>query len=444
MHRHLTDYIDQYQLFRHEESVLLAVSGGVDSVVLAHLMHEANYNFSIAHCNFKLRGEASDGDEIFVRNLAQQLGKTIYVKEFQTSDYAAANGISIQMAARELRRQWFESLARSEGFVKIITAHHINDSLETVLFNITKGTGIAGLTGMPPAYGIYVRPLMFASRSTILEYASANHLAWREDASNLTTKYHRNLIRHQVIPVLKQINPALESTFQSTIERIASSANIYRGVIEKYREEMLIADGKGYRLILSELKSVNKPRQIVYELLLPFGFNYQQAGDVLASLDGQPGKRFFSMEYSLTIDRDFAFIVPIENLNEIVVPVNPKESRLSFLGQDFYFEHGPRENYEIATDPETAFLDMDQMIFPLIVRRWKEGDRFQPLGMRNKKKLSDFMIDLKIPLTLKERIPVFTSGENIVWVAGHRIDDRFKITANTRKIFRISKQQTDV
>jgi tRNA(Ile)-lysidine synthase len=444
MHRRLSDYIEHYQLFTREEPVLLAVSGGVDSIVLTHLMHKANYNFSIAHCNFKLRGEASEGDEVFVRNLAQQLGKKVYVKEFRTSEYATSNGISIQMAARELRRQWFESLAISEGFVKIVTAHHFNDSLETALYNITKGTGIAGLTGMPPSNGIYARPLMFATRQLILEYARSNQLAWREDASNATTKYHRNLIRHQVIPVLKQINPALEFSFQSTVERITAAANIYRGVIEKYRLELLIADGKGYRVSVSAIQNTNEPRQIIYEILLPFGFNYHQAADILSSLGKQSGKRFFSMEYSLTIDRDFAFLMPQESSPEMVMPVNLQDPHLSFLDQDFYFENGPRENYEINADLESALLDMDQLTFPLTVRRWKEGDWFRPLGMRNKKKVSDFMIDLKIPLNLKERIPVFTSGENIVWVAGHRIDDRYKITSRTRKIFRISKQQADV
>jgi len=444
MHRRLSDYIEHYKLFTQEDHVLLAVSGGVDSIVLAHLLHKAKYDFSIAHCNFKLRGEDSDCDEAFVRNLALQLGKKVFVKEFQTSDYASSNGISIQMAARYLRREWFESLTSSEGFVKIVTAHHINDSLETVIFNLSKGTGITGLTGMPPANGLYVRPLMFATRDMILEYARTNNLTWREDASNTTTKYHRNLIRHQVIPALKQINPALESSFQSTAERLAATANIYRDVIEKYRGELLIADGKGYRLPLSALQNTQEPRQIIYELLLPFGFNYFQSTEILSALGGQPGKRFFSMDYSFTIDRDFAFLMPIESPFEEVMLANAEDSRLSFLDQEYYFDGGPRENYEITKDSETAFLDMDQLTFPLTVRRWKEGDRFQPLGMRNKKKLSDFMIDLKIPLTLKERIPVFVSGEDIVWVAGHRIDDRFKITQNTRKIFRISKQQTDV
>jgi len=444
MHRRLSVYIDHYQLFTHEEPVLLAVSGGVDSVVLTRLMHKANYKFSMAHCNFKLRGEESAGDEKFVRNFAQQLGKTIYVKEFQTSEYASANGISIQMAARELRRQWFESLVYSEGFIKIVTAHHINDSLETALYNITKGTGIAGLTGIPPANGIYARPLMFASRNMILEYARTNDLEWREDASNATTKYHRNLIRHQVIPVLKQINPSLESSFQSTAERMVAAANIYRGVIEKYRAEWLIADGKGYRLPVAAMQCANEPRQIIYELLLPFGFNYHQASDFYSALGSQPGKRFFSMEYSLSIDREFAFLMPLESSHEIQMHVNRQDSELSFLGQDFQFENGPREYYEMTTNAETALLDMDKMTFPLTVRRWKEGDRFQPLGMKNKKKVSDFMIDLKIPLTLKDRIPVFTSGENIVWVAGLRINDRYKITSKTRKIFRISKQQADV
>ncbi|MDZ7605298.1 MAG: tRNA lysidine(34) synthetase TilS [Cyclobacteriaceae bacterium] len=444
MHRRLSDYIDHYQLFTREEPVLLAVSGGVDSIVLTHLMHKANYNFSIAHCNFKLRGDASEGDELFVRNLAQHLDKKIYVKEFQTSEYAATHGISIQMAARELRRQWFDSLVHSDGFVRIVTAHHINDSLETALYNITRGTGVAGLTGMPPTNGIYARPLMFASRQIILEYARTNELEWREDASNATTKYHRNLIRHQVIPVLKQINPALEFSFQSTAERVTAAASIYRSVIEKYRMELLTADGTGYRLSVSALKNVNEPRQVIYELLLPFGFNYSQAADILSSFDRQSGKRFFSMEYSLTIDRDFAFLMPLESATEIMMSVNIHDPELSFLDQDFYFENGPRDNYEITADPESALLDMDQLTFPLTVRRWKEGDWFRPLGMRNKKKVSDFMIDLKIPLTLKERIVVFISGEDIVWVAGHRIDDRYKITSKTRKIFRISKQQTDV
>ncbi len=437
MHNELLNFIKQQKLFQPDQEILLAVSGGVDSVAMVHLFHEAKFEFTIAHCNFQLRGKESDGDEIFVRELARELKTRIFIKSLETGDYSKEHGISIQMAARDLRRSWFDELIQQEGFDMIATAHHLNDSIETVLFNLTKGTGISGLKGILPKSGNYIRPLMFASRQMILDYALKHHLQWREDKTNSSIKYHRNLIRHKVIPELKKINPNLENTFSQSIERIAAAERLYKKSIDKVKSELLEKDGEGFYINKEKLRAISEPKLVLFELLEAFGFNYQNVKDILSSLDGQPGKSFYAHSYQIVLDREFLFI---EKINDAVfqqIIINEDINSINLPKAQLTFEKTDSKIIKFEGDKNTAFLDFERLQYPLTIRKWVEGDWFLPLGMKHKKKLSDFMIDEKIPLNLKKQVLVLVSGDKLVWVIGHRIDDRFKITPETRIAIRV-------
>ncbi len=433
----LLNYIDKQKLWQPNEKILVGVSGGIDSVVLAHLLSEASIPFAIAHCNFRLRGSDSDEDETFVKNLAKQLGVKIFVRQFDTKQFAERHSISIQMSARELRKAWFEDLKKTEGFDRIATAHHLNDSLETVLFNLTKGTGIAGLKGIPPQQGDYVRPLMFATRQMIKKYAISHGITWREDRSNETVKYHRNLIRHKVIPELKKINPALEATFIHSMEKIIAVANLFTEAVHEKRAVLLEPMRGGYRINKEKLLETHEFQIILYEILKPYGFNYSQTSGLVSAMQGQPGKIFESPGYLLTVDREYLFINPKEEMKNDQKSIGQNMKEITTGRARLTFEKLKREAVTIDADRNTACLDYEKLEFPLVLRPWKKGDFFMPLGMKGKKKVSDFMIDEKIPLNLKNQVMVLQSGKNLVWIVGHRIDDRYKVTDKTRWIYKI-------
>jgi len=319
----------------------------------------------------------------------------------------------------------------------IATAHHLNDALETTLFNLTKGTGISGLKGILPKKDNYVRPMLFASREMIMNYAIDNNIAWREDKSNSTLKYHRNLIRHKVIPELRKINPNLESTYSNSLEKIAASVRIYNKVIDQQTKYLLDRQDSGIRIEKKKIKLLDEPAVILFEVLGEFGFNYHQVKDMLSGMEGQSGKIYYSSNYQLVIDREDVFITGknVQNLTEAVVYED--SIKMEVDGINLTFEKVEGNDITFSNDRKVAFLDFDKLEFPLKIRKWKHGDWFHPLGMKHKKKLSDFMIDEKIPLNLKEEIFVIISGKNLVWVIDYRIDDRYKITDQTRKIYKI-------
>lgn len=436
----LLNYISVQKLFQSEQNVLLAVSGGIDSMAMVHLFHQTKFNFAVAHCNFHLRGEESDDDQSMVEKEAKKGGLSFYVKSFETEEYAIEHGISIQMAARDLRRAWFEELRIREGYDVIATAHHLNDSLETILFNLTKGTGLSGLKGILPKNEKYIRPMMFASRAMILNYVKANNIFWREDRSNSSIKYHRNLIRHKVVPELKKINPNLEETLSQSLQKIAASERIYRRVIDNYKETLIELSNDGFRIDKRKLKSIEEGQIILFELLEEYGFNFHQVTDILLTIEGQSGKSFHSKDYQLVVDRQFLFI-SITNEEKIIEAfVDRNMESLEVFNNRLTFERADTAEVEFSENKDIAFFDVDKLEFPLNIRNWKNGDWFHPLGMKHKKKLSDFMIDEKIPLNLKKQVLVLTSGEKVVWVIGHRIDDRYKITNQTRKAYKVCNQ----
>ncbi len=433
----LLEFIQRQKLFHSSEKVLLAVSGGVDSIVLMHLFKAAKFNFAILHCNFQLRGEESDEDEVFVNKLSSDYEVPCFVKRFETENYARNQGISIQMAARELRRKWFDEILKTEHFDKIATAHHLNDSLETAIFNLTKGTGISGLQGIVPFKKPYIRPLMFATREMIHQYADRNNLEWREDRTNASVKYSRNLIRHHVIPELKKINPNLEFTFAQSMERISAATRIYRNFIAKQKATLLNSQNEIIKINKSLINHTIEPQIVLFEALEEYGFNFKQIKDILEVFEGQPGKVFYSSTHQLIIDREELILEEKrkEKYDEWQVFEHTESVELENGKMDFKVINAGE--IPISTDKKVAMLDLDQLQFPLLLRTWKPGDAFYPLGMKHKKKVSDFMIDEKIPVNLKKQTLTLFSGIDLVWLVGHRIDERYKITKQTRKILRI-------
>lgn len=420
-------------------TTLLAVSGGVDSVVMSALFGQAKLPFAIAHANFKLRGQESDEDEAFVRALAQQYGVAYYTHAFDVPTYARAHGLSTQMAARDLRYRWFEELCAAHHFVHFATAHHWNDSIETILLNLTKGTGIAGLHGIPLQNGRCIRPLLFAHRATIVQYAQDQGLAWREDNSNQKDAYQRNLIRNQVVPQLKAINPSLEVTMRQTIDRLSQVEAIFDAHVAAVRERIWQQQGTDYYMAVEDIQRQVWAPVVCFALLKPFGFSFAQVSQLLQQQPAS-GAVILSGSHQLCIDRRHWIVTPrTTTTNDRVYMLSDDMSALVTPHFVLRCHRVPREAYSLVPDLQVAALDSAMLRFPLQVRRWRPGDDFYPLGMRGRKKVSDFLIDTKVPRPHKERVYVVTSDSQIVWVVGHRLDDRFKVTPSTMQLVVLQK-----
>ncbi|GAB4291876.1 MAG: tRNA lysidine(34) synthetase TilS [Marinilabiliales bacterium] len=421
----------------NSDSIILAVSGGIDSVVMLDLFHKLNLKVSIAHCNFQLRGEESDADEKFVRNLAKNYNYTIYVKKFNTIDYANELKISIQIAARKLRYNWFEELRKNLNFNFIATAHNSDDQVETVLINLSRGTGLKGLTGMKPIRDKIIRPLLFASRKDIENYLKSNKLSYREDSSNKSLKYYRNNIRHKIIPEFEKITPGFKNNVLNTIEILNYTETIVDKEIDNFINNVSSKKNDRIYLNINKIKNYSPLKLYLFEFLSRYGFNATQVNDIINAFDSQPGKLFHSDEYKLVKDREYLIIYPKKT-----------ESDDSLIYTDTFSISNPvnlniktiekNDSLKIPPDPKTAYLDKDKLIFPLTVRKWKPGDRFRPLGMKGFKKLSDFFSDNKLSIADKENVYVLESEGKIAWVMGYRIDERFKVTDKTDKVFVIN------
>ena len=415
-----------------EKKFLLAVSGGVDSMTMAYLFCQAGINVGIAHCNFCLRGKESDMDEELVKQYAENNNYPFHVERFDTEKYAASKGISVQMAARDLRYEWFENIRQEYGYHFIAIAHNLNDSIETSLFNLIRGTGIKGLTGIQPTAGYIVRPLLFALRTEIENFASENNIVFREDKSNDETKYTRNKIRHLVLPLLREINPSVEKTLEETILKMKETEQ----AVENYISDIKISKTEGTKTIfdVGQLKNFLSNKTILYELFKPFGLSGMQTDELSEVIEGQTGGRVFTKSHVILKDRTNIIVSPIENNGSIFVKIN----NYTELEKTPFFNSVTStpitDDYKIPANNNIACLDEDEIKYPLIIRNWKEGDSFYPLGMNNKKKISDFLIDNHISRFDKEKLLVLESAGKIVWVIGHRIDNRFRIKPATRKI----------
>ncbi len=418
--------------------VLLAVSGGVDSVVMTELFMRAGLECAIAHCNFQLRGDESEEDEYFVRNLASLHGIPFFVKHFETREYADRNRLSIQMAARELRYAWFEQLRQEQHYDLVALAHNRSDQVETLLLNLSRGTGIRGLTGMETLQDKLFRPLLFAGRAEINQFARENSLSYREDSSNSETYYTRNRIRHRIINEFTEMNPRFEESMLEGIKKFRDYEALILAYMDQIRQELLILREGFTEIALDRLARYPATRTILYEILKEFRFSSSQCDEIAASLDGPPGKQYLSQDHRLIRDRDRLIITSRkeeedriyyidEGTREITEPV-----RLSFR----LLEKGP--DFEIPSDPGTACIDFSMVSFPMMLRRWRKGDYFFPFGMTGMKKVSDFFIDRKYSLLEKEQAWILAVGDQIVWIVGDRIDNRFRITSGTREVLEIT------
>lgn len=434
------NHIDRQQLCLKSDLILLAVSGGVDSMAMLYLFREAGFRVGVAHCNFQLRGKESDGDEEFVRQVCKELNIPFFVSRFETEAYAWENTLSIQMAARELRYAWFEEVLRSHSYTWLATGHHFDDTMETILLNITRGSSTEGLAGIPAKNGNIIRPLLFATRKEIEKYAVRKGMVWREDLSNLTDDYQRNFIRHQILPRLKELNPSLELTWQNGIEKIQGDLAMLHIAMEDWRKKFVTESSAKTYIDKGAFTEMPQGASLLWRYCRNFGFNFEQAREVIQSLKGQPGKKFFSPTHLLVVDRDLIIITPLQQgWSETAIE---KGQSTSVLGPWELRIDSLAEMVPVANESE-AVLDGELLDYPLVWRKWRPGDSFHPLGMGHKKKLSDFFIDKKLSLADKEIVTVLESAGRIVWVVGHRIDDRFKLTSATSAITRFKLGRSD-
>lgn len=426
-------HIDEKFPFLKKSNVLITSSGGLDSTVLSHLFKNSGINFSLAHCNFLLRGKESDKDETFVKNLGSFLNATVYTTKFKTTEYANEKSISIQMAARELRYEWFDKIKEKHSLDYILTAHHKDDVLETFLINFTRGTGLDGLTGIPETNGAIIRPLLPFTRAEIEAYAKKNGIIWREDESNSSTKYFRNKIRHKVVPILKELNPNFFQSFDTTLSNLQESQQLVTQGVETLNKTLVQKNADGnFTLSLKKIHQLKDLKANLYPILKPFGFvNWK---DIYKILEAQSGKKLVSKTHRLIKNREEILIskIPKNDSDSYSIPTNSKKIRIP-INLSF---HKRKAAGEFSLN--TAYIDKNLLNDTLVVRKWKKGDYFYPLGMHGKKKLSKFFKDSKLSLVEKENQWLLCNGDAIVWIIGTRMDNRYKITDKTTDILEVN------
>jgi tRNA(Ile)-lysidine synthase len=427
-------FIQSNSLCQPSDKILLAVSGGIDSIVLLHLYMAAGYKPGIAHCNFHLRGAESDGDEKFVRSVAENMGAAYHQQDFDTEQSAVESGISIQMAARKLRYQWFEEIRIKFDYDFIATAHNQDDLIETFFINLSRGTGIRGLTGIPVRSGKVIRPLLFASRESIVHYANEHHIRFREDSSNASDKYLRNRVRHHLIPMLEEENPSFRNALMDTMLKLSETEKLYEEELVQLRHRLVRTEGDRTRIRIRDLSAHDARRSILFEILSDYNFSSQAMEDVIHSLEGPSGKQFLSATHRIVKDREDLIITPLDKEEERKFYLEREAGRITEPVDLEWMLVEHTETFHIPNDSKIACLDLQKLHFPLILRHWRSGDFFQPLGMQGMKKISDYLIDTKVSLPDKEKTWLLTSGSEIAWVIGKRIDDRFKIRPETRQV----------
>lgn len=433
-------FVEKNGLFKKDDRILVAVSGGVDSMVLCELLRLSGYKIAIAHCNFHLRGDESDADEAFVRRHASDKGIDIYVTHFDTNAYAQQNSLSTEMAARELRYNWFAEMAEKHNFDKVALAHHRDDQIETFVINLLRSSGIHGLKAMKAINGIYVRPLLWASRTQIETYAVEHGLSWRNDHTNAENIFLRNRIRHNILPELDKISETARQSIALSIEYLSAEDDLYRQLITEKIDTLSERKGNTTSVSKSVFMSANG-KQLLFEWLREYGFSFVQCSEML-SVQGTRGRRFLSPTHVVTDERDTLELSPLNTAKaEHTTEINPDTLFIDEPVRMRFAKTERQPDFQIIRTPDTAQIDFEKLIFPLSIRRWRKGDRFKPFGMRGSKLVSDFFNDLGFTTSDKGNTLLLVNGDGtIVWVVGHRIDGRFAISDSTSIIFRCTKE----
>lgn len=431
------DYIHSTKLFQQTDRILLAVSGGVDSVAMVRLCKDAAIDFGIAHVNFMLRGSDSEKDEAFVKSIAEQNQVVFHVAHFDTTKYAASHKISTQMAARDLRYEWFDQILIEFNYDFIATAHHLDDQTETFFINIMRGAGISGMHGILPKQGKIIRPLMYATRDQIMEYALKNEISWRDDKSNKSRKYLRNRIRHEVVAELNKICPQFSQKLNESICHLRDVETIFDNHIIGVTADLVQQKPEGTYISIDWIYEYEPHETYLFELLKPYGFTFPVVKEIARSLDTFSGKVFYSHTHRLLRDRENFIIQPLSELNALADNHFKIEKGVSQIEEPISLQAYETELLYNLPMGKVSFacLDADRLVFPLRIRKWEKGDWFMPLGLKGKKKLSDFFVDQKVSVADKEKVWLLISGEDIVWVIGKRIDNRYRITPKTKKAF---------
>lgn len=427
----------------NDRKVIVAISGGLDSMVLADLLHKSGLKVLLAHCNFGLRGEESDGDEALVKEWASSKVIPVSVKAFDTKNILAEEGGNLQEIARNLRYNWFESLRISSGFDYIATAHHLQDAVETMLINLLKGTGIAGLHGILPLQGRIIRPLLSFTKEEIRQYALAENIPWREDSSNKKDDYLRNEIRHHLLPMAEQIIPNATINLYRNTQRLRDAELLYNESIDRYKKKLLEQRDKNWYIPILKLKHCHPLGTILWELVKPFRFSAAQIDDIVNLVHAETGRFVASPTHRIIKNRNFLIITPITAIESTHVLVKEGEQIVELPAFSLLVTEGKAEaglmKIVMAAGKEEVYLDKKYLEFPLVLRPAKTGDYFYPLGMpKKKKKVSRFLIDQKVPLHEKQNVWVLESRQKILWVIGMRLDDRFKLSENTEQYLKLS------
>lgn len=432
------NFVNKNHLFDRQQKVLLAVSGGIDSVVMAHLFARLELQFAIAHCNFQLRGDASDGDERFVEALAGELRCPFFSTRFDTRAYATRRGISTQMAARDLRYGWFEQVRQSAGYDLVATAHHAGDDAETFFINLMRGTGLRGLQAIPLKQGTVVRPLKFATRALIGQWAFDEGLEWREDATNAETHYLRNKIRHQLLPLIEELSPGFAQRLNTTIGHLSNASEAIDSLVENQRDALLRTAPDGFCLDLEALKLLHPVGFWLFELLRPFGFTSPVVDNMAKAIDNPTGQQFASASHQAVLKQHQLLITSrAAAISRVESHVFTSPEQLMLPGGIVNGRLVERSQLPVEPpDGQQAWVDNQQLVFPLTLRRWRKGDRFVPFGMNGSKKVSDFFTDLKLSPWQKANVWILCDGlDRIVWVVGYRADNRFGMTSQTKQVW---------
>ena len=431
------NFIHKENLFQSSQRILLAVSGGADSMLMMHFFVNAGYQVGVAHCNFALRGEESDKEEEFVLQTCESRHISCYAKRFSTEEYALQEKISIEMAARDLRYEWFNQLMDQHNYDFLATAHHQDDVIETFVINLSRGSGIKGLSGIQPKSGRIIRPMLFTNHAEIVDYCTRMGIDYRTDSSNLETVYKRNLIRHQVLPLLETVNPAFRKNTLKTINNLHETGLLFQQRISQVKALVFSQNHLGAMIHIEKLLAHSPLRTILFELIRPFGFQADQIDDIIESLSKESGRKFYSDHYRLVKDREYLIISPIKETNDQVFYIDEDSNQIHSPIRLTFEKLDCSPGFKFSTHPHIVDLDLDRLTFPLILRHWHDGEYFQPLGMKGLKKVSDFFIDEKYSIPEKENAWILASGDQLVWIVGKRLDDRFKISNHTKKVLHV-------